>query len=143
MSAATAKKHFPAIAVYASKVIRDRMSYYNSFDAARFSNLFGISFNDKIDEEELTGHMAQYPERGMLVLAYCYADNNRMAYTANRYDRDKEYSLVVHKPNPELDELYGLLTSHGYEMSSEEKALQDGTHPYFSVVPEENNTVAA
>jgi len=143
LSAATAKKHFSAIAVYAGKVIRERMSYYNSFDAARFSNLFGISFNDKIDEEEMTAHMAQYPERGMLVLAYCYADNNRMAYTANRYDRDKEYSLVIHKPNPELDELYGLLTSLGYEMSSEEKALQDGTHPYFSVVPEENNTVAA
>jgi ParB family chromosome partitioning protein len=36
-----------------------------------------------------------------------------------------------YKPHKPLDVLYDLLTVLGYEMSDEEKQLQDGTHPLF------------
>lgn len=145
LSAASAKKQFSAIAVYANKVIRDKMSCYNTFDKARFCELFGISFsnsNNGIDEVELAELMAKYPERGMLVLVYCYADNDRMGYTQNRYNHELECSLTYHKKNEELDDLYRLLTSLGYTMSDEEKSLQDGTHPYFSVEPTKQDAAA-
>ena len=34
----------------------------------------------------------------------------------------------MHEPNDGLDRLYNFLISLGYEMSDEEKAMQDGTH---------------
>ena len=57
---------------------------------------------------------------------------------ANFGDKEnKGYSSVYknawpkHEPCPMLDALYGWLCSLGYEMSDDEKMLQDGTHPLF------------
>lgn len=36
-----------------------------------------------------------------------------------------------HNPNDELDRLYDFLTALGYEMSDDEKAMQNGTHELF------------
>ena len=37
----------------------------------------------------------------------------------------------AYQENESLDFLYKILTELGYEMSDEEKALQDGTHELF------------
>ena len=42
-----------------------------------------------------------------------------------------EYPEVEHKECKSLDYVYSILTSLGYEMSEEEKQLQDGTHEIF------------
>ena len=39
---------------------------------------------------------------------------------------------MTHEENETLDALYSLLEKLGYEMSSEEKALQDGTYESFN-----------
>jgi len=41
------------------------------------------------------------------------------------------YTFPVYSPNYKLNALYEWLISLGYEMSDEEKALQNGTHPLF------------
>ena len=42
-----------------------------------------------------------------------------------------------HRKNKELDALYDLLATLGYQMSDEERQLQDGTHPLFVKAEEE------
>ena len=39
--------------------------------------------------------------------------------------------LLKYSENEQLDAIYTLLEKLGYEMSDEEKALQDGTHELF------------
>ena len=38
---------------------------------------------------------------------------------------------MKHRENEHLDRIYALLVKLGYEMSDDEKALQDGTHELF------------
>lgn len=38
---------------------------------------------------------------------------------------------MKHEENEKLDRIYALLVKLGYEMSDDEKALQDGTHELF------------
>lgn len=50
--------------------------------------------------------------------------------------RNKGYMSLVnnqiqHRENPVLDKLYTMLTKMGYQMSDEEKAIQNGTHEIF------------
>jgi len=39
---------------------------------------------------------------------------------------------MQHEENEKLDRIYALLIKLGYEMSDDEKALQNGTHPLFT-----------
>lgn len=39
---------------------------------------------------------------------------------------------MQHEENEKLDRIYALLAKLGYEMSGDEKALQNGTHPLFT-----------
>ena len=41
---------------------------------------------------------------------------------------------MKHEENEKLDRIYALLVKLGYEMSDDEKALQDGTHELFGEV---------
>lgn len=44
---------------------------------------------------------------------------------------------MKHEENEKLDRIYALLVKLGYEMSDDEKALQDGTHELFREVTDE------
>lgn len=44
---------------------------------------------------------------------------------------------MKHEENEKLDRIYALLVKLGYEMSDDEKALQDGTHELFGEVTDE------
>ena len=47
------------------------------------------------------------------------------------YTEGYQYQFPRHKENVVLDAIYDWLISLGYEMSDDEKALRDGTHPLF------------
>lgn len=49
----------------------------------------------------------------------------------NGYYAGYAYSFPVYSPNYKLNALYTWLIALGYEMSDEEKTLQNGTHPLF------------
>lgn len=44
---------------------------------------------------------------------------------------------MEHEENEKLDRIYALLVKLGYEMSDDEKALQDGTHALFGEATDE------
>lgn len=87
--------------------------------------LFGLNLGK--DEEFTMDHAmvaAQSPEKAILRLAYVYSgDTECTGYFDN-------YSLK-HSENEQLDAIYVLLEKLGYEMSDEEKTLQNGTHELF------------
>lgn len=89
-------------------------------------NFFGIEGNEAT--QEAVAQAISAPERPLLKLAYCALEcDMREGYHSwdGRYE-ENEY----------LDLLYDLLQALGYQMSDEEKALQNGTHELFAK-PEE------
>lgn len=88
------------------------------------------------------------PERGVKALAalqkldvkqipstiYALFDNSKKESYANGYQN----AYPEYRRSTKLDGLYLWLTSLGYQMSGEEKALQDGTHELYHIKePEE------
>ena len=63
------------------------------------------------------------PEKRLLIATYLLNDSKMLSYINWRGQ---------YQPNVRLDEVYEFLGNLGYKMSSEEKALQDGTHELFT-----------
>jgi len=66
------------------------------------------------------------PERTMLAVAWATTDNEEKYYEAQSWNK-----AIKHRPNDTLDAIYGGLIALGYEMSDEERRLQDGSHELF------------
>lgn len=112
----------------ASSILRS-INYESSDKALCFSTL-------GIDD---SGYDPQRGEKAMCALENISAKAYPMLIYSNFGD-GKETSYIggykstwpEYKPNAKLDALYRWLCSLGYEMSTEEKALQDGSHELFS-----------
>lgn len=74
---------------------------------------------------------AERPEYTLLACAYAAEDGELERYWSKEWDSNIRAYVIAYKPNDTLDILYTFLTSLGYEMSDEEKAMQDGTHELF------------
>ena len=70
----------------------------------------------------------EQPERTMLITTWASLDSNTEKY----YDSHSYNFSINHNPNPTLDAIYNSLIALGYEISDEERQLQDGTHELFS-----------
>lgn len=70
------------------------------------------------------GYFEEQPEKAMLVLAYLLCDDDKYKYVQTWNGRWEE--------SPEVDKLYECLERLGYQISDEEKKLQDGTHELFA-----------
>ncbi|MCL2223607.1 MAG: ParB/RepB/Spo0J family partition protein [Defluviitaleaceae bacterium] len=93
-----------------------------------FAVMMGFGFNndDTEDESRVDHAVANSSEKALLVAAYVNGmdDNN---YSSQYFDHSSK-----HKESPDTDRIYAFLLEVGYEMSDEERALQDGTHHLFS-----------
>ena len=106
-------------------------------DDAMMSELLGIGVdteNDEIDTVAFDERSKESPEYTLLVTAYASFDAEGVNYFWWRWDPEKHCMACVHQENESLDFLYKIFTELGYEMSDEEKALQDGTHELFQEV---------
>ena len=99
-------------------------------------NLFGSTFDFDNDEFTLedAAELTKAPERALLLTAYgIFGDDEDVGYV-NSWRPE-------HEENQGLNDLYLLLEKLGYEISSEEKALRDGTYAMFregeTAAPEE------
>lgn len=114
----------------------------NKLDAARCNNelvtkLLGIvspetDCVDLVEYLEKCAAFSAQPEKTLLVLAYLTAEssvNGYWGWTKNAETGKFGYGWVK---NEDLDAIYELLIALGYEMSDEEKQLQNGTHPVFN-----------
>ena len=67
------------------------------------------------------------PDKSVPAMIYLHFENDRSA----KYYMEQTENFPKHQKNVCLDKLYEWLISLGYEMSDDEKALMDGTHPAF------------
>ena len=70
------------------------------------------------------------PEYALLVSTLSAWDSETRRYYGIDWTDGK--SRAEYRPDKILDKLYQFLISIGYEMSDEEKALQDGSHALFN-----------
>ena len=80
----------------------------------------------KIPEEELEKALREHPGNGKLAMLIA-ARGNKEEY----YDRNYGENVPTWRDDENLNMIYEYLEKLGYEMSDEEKALQDGTHELF------------
>ena len=73
-------------------------------------------------------YFEEQPRKAMLVAAYLLCDDDEYKYIQAWNGKWDE--------SPETDKLYECLERLGYQMSDEEKKLQDGTHELFEQEPE-------
>jgi ParB family chromosome partitioning protein len=124
------KKHAQAIMAFATRAII-KEGYYN-FDAADFVELMGVEL---VEDEEFTFNtiaetVSQSPEKALFLGAYCnYGDSENKTYY-QRYGP----TPCHHLKNEDLNAIYDVLVKLGYQMSDEERSLQDGTHELFTII---------
>lgn len=135
LSNATAKKHLVKIIEQnVQTIIEDANSY------GQFRYIFELMEikeaeydNDKEIEDaetfrvrnQVAEYTAKQPEYTLLLSVYA----SMYDATCERYS-DNYYGK--HRQNESLDDIYKFLIDLGYEMSDEEKQMQDGTHALFN-----------
>lgn len=106
---------------------------WRGFDFGVFVDLLEIKTDEKdeFDFKAVAPLLDSSPEKVVLAAAYAgIGDNARMHY----YDYSGDY-----EENEELDLIYEALKKLGYEMSDEEKAMQDGTHELLKIEVEDES----
>ena len=99
------------------------------------SELLGVGIdaeNQEIDTEAFEEKSKISPEYTLLAAAYAAFDAEDQDYLWSHWDTTNQAYVSTHTENESLDFLYGILSELGYEMSDDEKALQDGTHELFA-----------
>jgi len=132
-----AKKHISEICHFASmEIVGDGFYSRNEVDAQLLSQLLNLEVDENTEYSEfrrmVDAAAEDRPEYVLLVCAYISADDGGNSYYTSEYNNKKMYSEYIHSADPDLDRVYAFLCSLGYEMSDEEKAMQDGTHPVFA-----------
>lgn len=97
-------------------------------DVCDIDDLCGTKFKDVDTYEEKSGLVDEYfesqPEKAMLQLAYLLSGDEKHSYIYL-------WSASYDDECPNVDKLYECLERLGYQMSDDEKKLQDGTHELF------------
>ena len=84
--------------------------------------------------QAVTDAIGKTPEKALLRMIYArLGDGKSEGYFRSYWN---SYTMK-HEENEKLDRIYALLVKLGYEMSDDEKALQDGTHELFGEVTDE------
>mgnify|MGYP001634680920 CR=1 FL=1 len=127
------KKYLVEICKYAAGVIvGDGEWGRDEINTELVGELLDIDIDDNMDYPTFTAmveqHIGEAPEYALLACAYASIDQDNQSYWAENWNTEKREYEIVHKPNGELDRLYDFLMALGYEMSDEEKAMQNGTH---------------
>lgn len=143
---AKAKKYSKEISAYAAAFIVKRCAQYSyaTMDVALFSRLLAIEVEDEMSTVKLVAltkeRAAAVPEYALLVGVYVNSDSKNKGYFDRQWNSGEQIWGFPHAPNSDLDDLYAFLVSLGYEMSDEEKAMQNGTHELFNTKEEEENS---
>ncbi len=123
ISNATAKKHINVIIEYLLSVMLQEYFFFD-IDCKMLAEFIGIetSKDEELEFNNLADYIRTQPERYLLVVTYLALDSGREHY----YNWDGS-----HDDNESLNKIYAFLGRLGYQMSDEERALQDGTHELF------------
>ena len=144
LTPAECKKHLSSIMAYAAPLLT---GYESVDDDENVLRLLGIGRDERIQENmdlddvlKLFKAYETEPEKVLLAMAFDARDGDGAGYWESQWNTKKGGSDYIHSVNEDLDETYALLTVLGYEMSDEEKALQDGSHASFAAYGPGNAT---
>lgn len=133
------KKKAPNIMIFALQtIVRVTSGYGFRTDWQLVADMLDIRMDDeqkKVDPEEYAAVIKEFPEYALLVTAYATLSKDNDKYWDWQYNGSTRY--FVHNENDKLDLIYQMLTQLGYEMSDEEKEMQDGTHDLFDITDED------
>lgn len=139
MEFGSSKKKAANIMMFALQtIVRVTSGWGFNADWQLISDMLDIRMDDeqkKVDPEEYAAAIMEQPEYALLVTAYATLSKDGDKYWDWHYNGSCRY--FEHKENDKLDLIYQLLTQLGYEMSDEEKEMQDGTHELFDITDEE------
>ena len=104
-------------------------AYMYSINSKQLLEFIGekTSTDYTVNQENFHKALREKPSRAIPAMIYLYFENDRNA----RYYTDPYDDFPKHRKCTWLDGLYDWLISLGYEMSDEERALRDGSHPIF------------
>ena len=132
-----AKQHIPEISFFAVRAVVHGLNSCDDVDIELLAELLGIEVDENSTQEELEEDVADAaearPEYALLAVAYSVMDAGRRGvpgYWSSEWTN--KGSLYYHAENEKLDRLYRFLCALGYEMSDEERAMQEGTHWVFT-----------
>lgn len=128
-----AKKHIQEICRYAAAaIVGDGSWRRNEVDVDVLETLLDLDIDEDIDYETIQKMLLQKelenPEYVLLACAYASEDDEDNGYFGREWNSRKRAYDFSYRTNDGLDRLYDFLISLGYEMSDEEKAMQDGSH---------------
>lgn len=133
-----AKKYLPKIIAFAINDIVGTGEWgRDDIDAEILSQLLDLNIDiENCTYEDLreavAKEAAERPEYTLLACAYAGEDSDENKYWKRQWSSESRTQVISYEANDALDTLYAFLTSIGYEMSDEEKAMQNGTHQLFS-----------
>lgn len=131
----TTKKMLLDICKFAANVIAGYGDYgMDAINPQLTVDLLDLDVDYSVNYDEframVSKRISENPEYALLVCAYASIeeDDDDNGYWEWEWNSKKQSYDYIHNPNDRLDLLYDCLTSLGYEMSDEEKAMQNGTH---------------
>lgn len=136
VSAAAIKKCLADIVgLWAYSELYDDTDWLAEEEVLQAIGLEETSDEDKDSEDDaeptlqaVTDAVRKAPEKALLQLIYARLGDSKF----EGYFRSYWNSYTMkHEANEKLDRIYALLMKMGYEMSDDEKSLQDGTHELF------------
>lgn len=139
MEFGSSKKKAANIEIFALQtIVRVTSGWGFTTDWQLIADMLDIRMDDeqkKVDPEEYAAVIKEFPEYALLVTAYATLSKEGDKYWDWNYNGSAR--CFEHKENDKLDLIYQLLSQLGYEMSDEEKEMQDGTHELFDITDEE------
>lgn len=142
VSAAAIKKRLAdVVALWAYAEYRDDTSWLTEEEIIQATGVGPFAEDDEDGEDDaaftlqaVTDAIGKTPEKALLRMIYArLGDGKSEGYFRSYWN---SYTMK-HEENEKLDRIYALLVKLGYEMSDDEKALQDGTHELFGEVTDE------
>ena len=129
-----AKKHIQEICRYAAAaIVGDGSWRRNEVDVDVLETLLDLDIDEDTDYETIQKMLLQKelenPEYVLLACAYASEDDEDNGYFGREWNSRKRAYDFSYRANDGLDRLYDFLISLGYEMSDEEKEMQNATHP--------------
>lgn len=126
------KKYADAIMHYTAdtliRVLKDRWAF--TLDTEMLAEILDIGMvENDLNSFEFAVSFGTQPEYSLLATVYATTDKTSLSYWETRWTPD--VPVIAHVDNTRLTRLYDFLQTIGYEMSDEEKQMQDGTHPLF------------
>lgn len=146
LSNSVCKKHFAEISMFLAEVVKEMASHYYGrpiMHTGTFAYCMDVPFSEKENGDDaiaeipgMASAIEAEPEKAILCLAYSSVDDYHLGYWKGRWNGEKQKTVYEYEANDRLDGIYNLLTSLGYEMSDEEKQMQNGNHDVFATEEE-------